>query len=66
VCAIDADTILDPDGLRRLVRPFIRSRDVVAAGATIRVANGCTVMQGGLASERGPHRALAGIQAVEP
>jgi cellulose synthase/poly-beta-1,6-N-acetylglucosamine synthase-like glycosyltransferase len=65
VCSIDADTILDPDGLRRLVRPFIRSRDVVAAGATIRVANGCTVTQGRLASERGPHRALAGIQAVE-
>ncbi len=65
VCAIDADTILDPDGLRRLVRPFIRSHDVVAAGATIRVANGCTVTKGRLASERGPHRALAGIQAVE-
>jgi cellulose synthase/poly-beta-1,6-N-acetylglucosamine synthase-like glycosyltransferase len=65
VCAIDADTIIDPDGLRRLVRPFIRSSDVVAAGATIRVANGCTVTHGRLASERGPHRALAGIQAVE-
>jgi cellulose synthase/poly-beta-1,6-N-acetylglucosamine synthase-like glycosyltransferase len=65
VCSLDADTILDPDGLRRLVRPFIRSDDVVAAGATIRVANGCTVKQGRLASERGPHRALAGIQAVE-
>jgi cellulose synthase/poly-beta-1,6-N-acetylglucosamine synthase-like glycosyltransferase len=65
VCAIDADTIIDPDGLRRLVRPFIRSRDVIAAGATIRVANGCTVTHGRLASERGPHRALAGIQAVE-
>ena len=65
VCALDADTILDPDGLRRLVRPFIRSGDVVAAGATIRVANGCTVKQGRLSSERGPHRALAGIQAVE-
>jgi cellulose synthase/poly-beta-1,6-N-acetylglucosamine synthase-like glycosyltransferase len=65
VCAIDADTIIDPDGLRRLVRPFLRSRDVVAAGATIRVANGCTVTHGRLASERGPHRALAGIQAVE-
>jgi cellulose synthase/poly-beta-1,6-N-acetylglucosamine synthase-like glycosyltransferase len=65
VCAIDADTILDPDGLRRLVRPFIRSDDVVAAGATIRVANGCTVTHGRLASERGPHRALAGMQAVE-
>jgi cellulose synthase/poly-beta-1,6-N-acetylglucosamine synthase-like glycosyltransferase len=65
VCALDADTILDPDGLRRLVRPFIRSEGVVGAGATIRVANGCTVTQGRLAAERGPHRALAGIQAVE-
>jgi cellulose synthase/poly-beta-1,6-N-acetylglucosamine synthase-like glycosyltransferase len=65
VCALDADTILDPDGLRRLVRPFIRSHDVVAAGATIRVVNGCTVSRGRLVSERGPHRALAGIQAVE-
>jgi cellulose synthase/poly-beta-1,6-N-acetylglucosamine synthase-like glycosyltransferase len=65
VCAIDADTILDPDGLRRLVRPFIQAEDVVAAGATIRVANGCTVSHGRLASERGPHRALAGMQAVE-
>jgi cellulose synthase/poly-beta-1,6-N-acetylglucosamine synthase-like glycosyltransferase len=65
VCALDADTILDPDGLRRLVRPFIRSEGVVGAGATIRVANGCTVSQGRLAAERGPHRALAGIQAVE-
>jgi cellulose synthase/poly-beta-1,6-N-acetylglucosamine synthase-like glycosyltransferase len=65
VCTIDADTILDPDGLRRLVRPFIRSHQVVAAGATIRVANGCTVVKGRLASERGPRRALAGIQVVE-
>ena len=65
VCSMDADTILDPDGLRRLVWPFIHSEDVVAAGATIRVANGCTVMKGRLATERGPHRALAGIQAVE-
>jgi cellulose synthase/poly-beta-1,6-N-acetylglucosamine synthase-like glycosyltransferase len=65
VCNIDADTILDPDGLRRLVRPFTTSNDVVAAGATIRVANGCTITRGRLSSERGPHRALAGIQAVE-
>jgi cellulose synthase/poly-beta-1,6-N-acetylglucosamine synthase-like glycosyltransferase len=65
VCAIDADTILDPEGLRRLVRPFIKSRDVIAAGATIRVVNGCSVNNGRIADERGPHRFLAGIQAVE-
>ncbi len=65
VCAVDADTILDPDGLRRLVRPFLRSDDVAAAGATIRVANGCTVRHGRLATERGPRQMLAGIQVVE-
>ncbi|MCP3988135.1 MAG: glycosyltransferase family 2 protein, partial [Actinomycetia bacterium] len=65
VCAVDADTILDPDGLRRLVRPLLRSDDVAAAGATIRVANGCTVRHGRLATERGPRQMLAGIQVVE-
>ena len=65
VCAVDADTLLDPDGLRRLVRPFLRTDDVVAAGATIRVANGCTVVSGRMTDERSPRNLLAGIQVVE-
>jgi len=40
--------------------PFIGSHHVVAAGATIRVANGCTVTKRRPTSDRGPHRALAG------
>jgi cellulose synthase/poly-beta-1,6-N-acetylglucosamine synthase-like glycosyltransferase len=65
VCAVDADTIVEADGLRRLVRPFIRSADVVGAGATIRVANGCLTRNGRIVDERVPNRLLTGVQAVE-
>lgn len=65
VCAVDADTLLDPDSLQRLVRPFLRSEDVVAAGATIRVVNGCAVSGRRSTAERAPRNLLAGIQVVE-
>jgi cellulose synthase/poly-beta-1,6-N-acetylglucosamine synthase-like glycosyltransferase len=65
VCSLDADTLVEEDALQRLVRPFLRSDRVVAAGATIRVANGCLVRNGRLAEIRSPRTPLAGIQAVE-
>jgi cellulose synthase/poly-beta-1,6-N-acetylglucosamine synthase-like glycosyltransferase len=46
MCAIDADTLIEADALLRMVRPFLESEDVVAAGGTIRVANGSTVRAG--------------------
>jgi cellulose synthase/poly-beta-1,6-N-acetylglucosamine synthase-like glycosyltransferase len=65
VCALDADTLIEPDALQRLVRPFIASENVVAAGATIRVANGCSVRAGRVLEDSAPTRLLAGFQAVE-
>ncbi len=65
VCSLDADTLVEEDALQRLVRPFLRSDRVVAAGATIRVANGCVVRSGRLAEIHAPRTPLAGIQAVE-
>jgi cellulose synthase/poly-beta-1,6-N-acetylglucosamine synthase-like glycosyltransferase len=47
VCAIDADTLIERDALRRLVRPFLLAPErVVAVGASIRIANGCEVDRG--------------------
>jgi cellulose synthase/poly-beta-1,6-N-acetylglucosamine synthase-like glycosyltransferase len=43
VCCIDADSILDPNCFRTLVEPFITNSDTVAAGGTIRVANGSDI-----------------------
>ncbi len=65
VCAIDADTLVEPDALLRLVRPFLARDDVVAAGGSIRVVNGCEVRAGRVLRPRVPRRPLAGIQTVE-
>jgi cellulose synthase/poly-beta-1,6-N-acetylglucosamine synthase-like glycosyltransferase len=65
VCAIDADTLIEPDALQRMVRPFLASSNVVAAGGTIRVANGCTIRRGRILDMRAPRHPLAGFQVVE-
>ena len=52
-CAIDADSILEPDALLRAVRPFIEEPDrTVAVGGTIRIANGCRIENGRVVERR--------------
>jgi cellulose synthase/poly-beta-1,6-N-acetylglucosamine synthase-like glycosyltransferase len=65
VCAIDADTLIEPDALQRMVRPFLISENVVAAGGTIRVVNECEIKDGRVVKMRVPSRFLAGVQVVE-
>jgi cellulose synthase/poly-beta-1,6-N-acetylglucosamine synthase-like glycosyltransferase len=65
VCAIDADTLIEPDALLRMVRPFLRSDDIVAGGGTIRVANGSRVYAGRVVEARAPRHPLAGFQVIE-
>lgn len=65
VCALDADTIIEPDALQRMVRPFLMSGDVLAVGGTIRVANGSVIRGGHVLSSRVPRQPLPGIQVVE-
>jgi cellulose synthase/poly-beta-1,6-N-acetylglucosamine synthase-like glycosyltransferase len=64
-CAIDADTIVEPDALQRMIRPFLLEDDVVAAGGTLRVVNGSEVHAGRVTRERAPRRFIPGVQAVE-
>ncbi len=65
VCAIDADTLIEPDALQRMVRPFLLRDDVLAAGGTIRIANGSVVRGGRVVEARVPRRPVPGFQAVE-
>ena len=65
VCAIDADTLIEPDALLRLVQPFLNRDDGVAAGGTIRLANGSAVRDGRVLEPRVPRNPLAGAQTVE-
>ena len=65
VCAIDADTLIEADALQRMVRPFLMQDDVVAAGGTIRIANGSEVRGGAVVDARVPRRPVPGFQVVE-
>lgn len=65
VCAIDADTLIAPDALLRLIGAFIAEPGVLAAGGTIRLANGATVRSGRVVDLRAPTELLAGLQVVE-
>jgi len=65
-CAIDADSILEPDALLRLVRPFVDAPGVtIAAGGVVRVANGCDIHGGRVHQVRLPRPPLPLIQIVE-
>lgn len=49
VCVIDADSIIERDGLLRAAEPFMHDDGrLVAVGGTIRVANGCKIEGGAL------------------
>ena len=62
---MDADKIINADSLPRLVVLFLKSDDIVATGATVRVANGCKTQYGRIVEEHSPKTALGGLQAIE-
>ena len=66
VCMVDADSILDPQALLSVAKPF--SDDpvrTVASGGVIRVANGCQVVAGRIVDVRMPKQWLPRVQVVE-
>jgi len=65
VIAVDADTLIEPDALLRLTRPFLLGGHIAAVGGTVRVANGCVVEHGRVTEARVPARFLPGVQVVE-
>lgn len=66
VCAVDADSMLEPDALLRLVRPFLlEPEEMVAAGGKIRVVNGCEVESGRVVRAKLPRQILPLFQVVE-
>jgi cellulose synthase/poly-beta-1,6-N-acetylglucosamine synthase-like glycosyltransferase len=66
VCRIDADTYLDETALLSVAKPFIEDPvHLIAAGSTIRVANGCVIRSGRVVEPRVPAGWLVTIQAAE-
>ncbi len=66
VCMVDADSLLDPQALLNVARPFADDpARVIAAGGVVRVANGSRVERGRVTDLRMPRNWLARIQVVE-
>lgn len=65
VCAVDSDSLLDPEALLYVAEPFLDDPDTLATGGIIRVVNDCTVISGQVTEVRAPRRAVPLFQAVE-
>jgi cellulose synthase/poly-beta-1,6-N-acetylglucosamine synthase-like glycosyltransferase len=65
VIAVDADTLIEPDAMLRLIRPFLLGKNVAAVGGTVRVANGSVIGDGRVLEPRVAPRFLPGVQVVE-
>lgn len=65
VCSIDADTIIEPDAIQRMVKPFMQREDVVAAGGVIRPANSSVIRAGQIDIPKGPRKPIVGFQVME-
>ena len=66
VAAVDADSLIEPDALLHLSRPFLeKGKETMAAGGIIRVANGCRIVDGAVLSPGLPRSFLARYQIIE-
>ena len=65
-CSVDADSLINRDGLRRVVVPFLtHPQETIAAGGTVRVANACDIEDGQVTEVRVSERNLVGLQEIE-
>lgn len=66
VCIIDADSIIEPDGLLRSAEPFMADDgSLIAVGGAIRIANGCEIKGGSLRKIGVPRAWIPRFQVIE-
>lgn len=66
VCVIDADSVIDPEGLLRAVQPFrFDDGSLIAVGGSIRIANGCIIDDGHIQSIGVSREWLPRFQSLE-
>jgi len=65
ICQIDADCVLEPDALIRMIRPFLTDRHVIAVTGMIRPANGLIIDEGRIVDHGIPKNFLPLLQYVE-
>jgi poly-beta-1,6-N-acetyl-D-glucosamine synthase len=67
VVSIDADSIMEPDALLKMVKPFLEAKEkrVIGAGGVIRIANSCEIRDGHIVKINLPKKFLARAQVME-
>jgi cellulose synthase/poly-beta-1,6-N-acetylglucosamine synthase-like glycosyltransferase len=66
ILCIDADCIIEPDAVLKLVKPFMDEPvRVIGAGGVVRIANSCEVQHGRLVKVHMPDNLLSRFQVLE-
>jgi cellulose synthase/poly-beta-1,6-N-acetylglucosamine synthase-like glycosyltransferase len=67
VVCIDADSIMEPDALLKMVKPFLEAKDrkVIGAGGVVRIANSCEISGGHIRKIHLPRKFLPRAQVME-
>lgn len=66
ICCIDVDCIIEQDGLLKMVKPFMESKEpVIAVGGVVRIANSCEIEDGRLIKTHVPREIIPRFQVIE-
>lgn len=67
VVSIDADSIMEPDALLKMVKPFMEAKEkrVIGTGGVIRIANSCEISGGHIKRVHLPKKFLPRAQVME-
>ena len=65
--SIDADSIIEPDSILKLVKPFLeeKERKVIGTGGVIRIVNSCDIERGHIREIKIPQKFLPRLQVLE-
>ena len=65
ICCIDADCILEPQAIKKIVRIFARREETIAVGGMVKVVNGCEVKNGKVTGIGLPETFIEQVQVIE-
>lgn len=67
VVSIDADSIMEPDALLKMVKPFMEAKEkkVIGTGGVIRIANSCDISGGHINKVNLPKKFIPRAQVME-
>ncbi|ERN54473.1 glycosyl transferase [Alkalihalophilus marmarensis DSM 21297] len=66
ICSLDGDSILEGDALLKVMKPIVDSNEkVIAAGGSVRIANGSEIERGQVEKINLPTHPLAIMQVIE-